>query len=167
MGHTDEAKTMHLPQKGKIEWNLNTWVTLGGVFVGIVVTSTGWGITYANMRNDNEDLRGQIADINERFATEATERKDRLRQYQQTLDGMQARIGDIAPLSFNVTRTAEQTAENKAVIAETNKSFGGKLDALNEGLAKLNTAVQVLSSKLDDIQDRPDKSIFKLRTIKP
>lgn len=166
MGQEVEA-TMHLPQRGKWEWNFNSAVLIVGTILGLITTGVGWGMTWANMRNDNDDLRTQIAGINERFAEEAADRKERLRTYQQTLDGMQVRIGEITPLSLNLQRTSDQTAENKAVIAETNKSFGSKLDALNEGLAKLNTAVQVLSSKLDDIQDRPDKSIFKLRTIKP
>ncbi len=166
---------MHFPERSKkFEWNFNTIVTLVGMVVGLLVTSVGWGITYADMRNDNKDLQEQISDIKNRMTQEAEDRKDRLKGYQATLDGMQSRIGEITPLSLNLQRAVEQGAENKASVVETNKridrvveSVGGKLDTLIETINKVATRVEVLGSKIDDANGKTDRSLYRTPIVRP
>ncbi|SCB49429.1 hypothetical protein GA0061102_107413 [Rhizobium miluonense] len=82
------------PQRSKIfEWNLNTVITLTSMMAGLVVTSVGWGITYANMRNDSANLRKQISDVVIRMDKDGADRKSQLADVQQQL-------AQIAPLTF-------------------------------------------------------------------
>ncbi len=126
------------------------------------------------MRNDNRDLQKQISDINNRLEKEAVDRKDRLKDYQGQLSAMQQQIAQIAPLSFQTTRATEAGAENKKAIELTNtridrvvESLGGKLDTAIDSINKVGTQVQVLSSKLEDMQGKAEKSIFKMPVMKP
>jgi len=159
---------MQFPQRSKrFEWNFNTIVTLASMVAGLVVTSVGWGITYADMRNDSRDLQKQISDINTRLDKDAADRKAQLTDMQQ-------QISQIPPLTFQTTRATEAGAENKKAIELTNtridrvvESLGGKLDTAIDSINKVGTQVQVLSSKLEDMQGKPDKSIFKMPVMKP
>ena len=159
---------MQFPQRSKkFEWNFNTIVTLGSMVAGLVVTSAGWGITYADMRNDNTDLRKQITDVVNRMDKDGADRKAQITDVQQQL-------AQIAPLTFQTTRTAEAGAENKKAIEATNDrvdrivdAFGKKLDTAIDSINKVSTQVQVLSSKFEDAQGRPDKSIFRMPVMKP
>ncbi len=159
---------MQFPQRSKkFEWNFNTIVTLGSMVAGLVVTSAGWGITYADMRNDNADLRKQITDLTTRMDRDGADKKTQLADVQQQL-------AQIAPLTFQTTRATETGAENKKAIELTNnridrvvESLGGKLDTAIDSINKVGTQVQVLSSKLEDMQGRPDKSIFKMPVVRP
>lgn len=170
----NEANEMHYPEKGKFEYNLNTWVTLGGVICVMLVTSAGWGITYANMRNDNARLQDQIADVNTRILQESSDRKDLLKGYQETLNSMQKDIAQIQPLSFQTTRALEAATENKKGVEVVNDridrvvgSLGGKLDVLVETVNKVSTQVQVLNSKFEDVQGRSDKTLFRMPIVRP
>lgn len=159
---------MQLPQRSKkFEWNFNTIMTLLSMLAGLVVTSMGWGITYADMRNDNRDLQKQISEMNTRFEKDAADRKAQFADVQQQL----AQMG---PLTFQTTRATESSAENKKAIELTNvridhvvESLGGKLDTVIDSVNKVSTQVQVLNSKLEDIQGRPDKSVFKMPVVRP
>ncbi|WP_412063949.1 hypothetical protein [Rhizobium sp. SYY.PMSO] len=77
-------------------------------------------------------------------------------------------------MSFQTTRALEATAENKKGIEAANQridrvveSFGDKLDAIAGSLNKVATQVQVLSSKLDDMQGKAEKSIFRTPVVRP
>ncbi len=47
------------------------------------------------------------------------------------------------------------------------ESLGGKLDTAIDSINKVGTQVQVLSSKLEDIQGKPEKSIFRTPIVRP
>lgn len=159
---------MQFPERSKkFEWNFNTVVTVIGIVSGLVVTSVGWGITYANMRNDSADLRKQIADIIIRMDKDGADKKAQLADVQQQL-------AQIAPLTFQTTRATEAGAENKKAIELTNtridrvvEALGGKLDTVIDSVNKVSTQVQVLNSKLEDMQGKPDKSLFRMPVVKP
>ena len=159
---------MQFPERSKkFEWNFNTIVTVIGIVSGLVVTSVGWGITFANMRNDNADLRKQIADIVSRMDKDGADKKAQLADVQQQL-------AQIAPLTFQTTRATEAGAENKKAIELTNtridrvvEALGGKLDTVIDSVNKVSTQVQVLNSKLEDMQGKPDKSLFRMPVVKP
>jgi chromosome segregation ATPase len=108
-------------------------------------------------------LNRDIADI--RQAQERT---------QKALDDTQQQVSQITPLSFQTTRALEAAAENKKGIEAANaridrvvESFGGKLDAITESVNKVATQVQVLSSKLDDMQGKADKTLFRTPVVRP
>ena len=159
---------MQLPQRSKkFEWNFNTIVMLVSMVAGLVVTSVGWGITYADMRNDNRDLQKQISEINGRLDKDAADRKTQFTDVQQQL-------AQIAPLTFQTTRAIEAGAENKKAVELTNtridhvvESLGGKLDTVIDSVNKVSTQVQVLNSKLEDVQGKPDKTLFRMPVVRP
>jgi TolA-binding protein len=159
---------MQFPERSKkFEWNFNTIVTLGSMIAGLVVTSAGWGITYADLRNGNNDLQKQILEVSNRVDRESIDRKSQLTDMQQ-------QIAQIAPLSFQTTRAVEAGAENKKALELTNnridrvvESLGGKLDTAIDSINKVGTQVQVLSSKLEDMQGKADKTIFRTPIVKP
>lgn len=159
---------MQFPERSKkLEWNFNTVVTLAGILAGLIVTSAGWGVTYADMRNDNRDLQKQISDINARIEKDSSERKAQISDLQQ-------QVAQISPLSYQTTRATESGAENKKAIELTNtridrvvESLGGKLDTMIDSVNKVSTQVQVLSSKLEDMQGKPDKTIFRTPIVRP
>lgn len=155
------------PRSKKFEWNFNTIVTLCSMVAGLVVTSAGWGITYADMRNDNKDLQKQILEIYSRLDKDGADKKAQLAD-------VQLQLAQIAPLTFQTTRATESAAENKKAIELTNtridrvvESLGGKLDTAIDSINKVGTQVQVLSSKLEDMQGKPDKTIFRTPVVKP
>jgi methyl-accepting chemotaxis protein len=152
---------MQLPERSKkFEWNFNTIVSTVGLTAGMLVTSIGWGITYANMRNDNARLQDQISGMNQRFTDTA---KDLTQQ-----------IAQIAPLSFQVTRAIEGVAENKKAVESTNErmdrfvgTLTGKIDTVIDSLNKVGTKVEVLGSKIDDANGKADKSLFRTPIMRP
>lgn len=141
---------------------------------GIIVNAFVLGGVWVSLNNTIDDLKKTQADLAIRFDQEAADRKDRQKSYQQTLDGMNTQIGEIQPLQFQQSRIIEQITENKTAVAETNKridrvveSFGGKLDTVIDNVNKVATQVQVLSSKLDDVQGKSDKTIFRTPIVRP
>ncbi|KAA0689475.1 hypothetical protein DTW90_31815 [Neorhizobium sp. P12A] len=110
-----------------------------------------------------------------RFDVEAEAPKDRLKGYQDSISSLQQQVAQIPPISFQVTRAIEATAENKKGIDAANdridrvvESFGGKLDNVIDTINKVSTQVQVLSSKLDDMQGKgADKTAFLTPVIRP
>ncbi len=159
---------MQFPERSKkFEWNFNTIVMLASMVAGLVVTSVGWGITYANMRNDSADVRKQIIELAGRMDKDGADKKAQLVDMQQQL-------AQIAPLTFQTTRATEAGAENKKAIELTNsridrvvEAMGGKLDTVIDSVNKVSTQVQVLNSKLEDMQGKAEKSIFKMPVMKP
>jgi chromosome segregation ATPase len=93
---------------------------------------------------------------------------------QKVLDDTQQQVSQIPPLSFQVTRALEATAENKKGLEAANarvdrvvESFGGKLDTAIESINKVATRVEVLSSKLDDAQGRANKTLWRTPIVRP
>lgn len=145
--------TMHL-ERGDFVWNLNTFAILGTALASIIATAVGWGVIYENMRNGQANLQGQISDINTHLSQEASERKIELSTVQQQMN-------QIPTIEFQVTRALEASAENKKSIEELNSKVVMKLDNLVDQINKVSTQVQVLSSKFDDSQGKPDRTLFR------
>lgn len=152
---------MQLPERSKrFEWNFNTIVSVVGLTAGMIVTASGWGITYADMRNDNARLQAQISDLNSR--------------YQESSKDLTQQIAQIPPLTFQVTRALEGVSENKKGLEAANaridrvvESFGGKLDTVIDSVNKIATRVEVLSSKLDDANGKSDRTMFRTPIVRP
>lgn len=151
---------------------LNLWVALG-ILASIAVNSSLAGYIWNDTQRDIRDVKSHIDAVDTRFVTEASDRKDRLKDYQATLTSMQHDIAQIQPLSFQTTRALEAAAENKKATEATNdridrvvESFGGKLDSVLDNVAKLSTQVQVLGSKLDDMQGKSQHTEFTLPAMR-
>lgn len=148
---------------------------VGGAVMGIIVNSFVLGGVWISLNNTIDDLKKTQAALSQRFEQAAADRKEREKARQQTLDSMNTQIGQIQPLQFQQSRMLEQITENKTAIIETNKrtdrvveSFGGKLDTVIDNVNKVATQVQVLSSKLDDVQGKSaDKTTFKTPIVRP
>ena len=140
--------------------------------VAMVVNGFALGGVWFNLTNTIDELKKSNVvltteltnarkELSDRFDKEAADRKDREKLYQASMDGMNTQIGQIQPLQYQQTRIIEQMAESKNSIVETNKridrvvdSFGGKVDTLIDGVNKLTTRVEVISSKIDDAADK-------------
>lgn len=151
---------------------VNLW-NIVVIAASIAVNASLAGYIWNDTQRDIRDVKSHIDAVDTRFATEASDRKDRLKDYQATLNGMQKDIAQIQPLSFQTTRALEAAAENKKATEATNdridrvvESFGGKLDTVIENVNKVATQVQVLSSKLDDMQGKTQHTDFTLPAMR-
>lgn len=154
-------------------WRVNLWnilVIAGGIAVNASLAGYIWNDTQRDIR----DVKSHIDAVDARFVSEASDRKERLRNYQDTLTGMQKDIAQIQPLSYQTTRAIEAAAENKKGVENVNtridrvvESFGGKLDSVIESVNKISTQVQVLSSKLDDMQGKSERTTFRMPIVRP
>jgi len=161
-------------EDGPLKWNLNTVVMLGGAAVSITAQIVIFAVLWTNQTRDVKDLQNQVTGINSRFTQEGDDRKDRLRDYQATLDGMKSQIATFAPLSYQVTAVINASAENKEAVKQTNaridrvvESFGGKLDTVIENLNKLATRVEVINSRMLDSTGKTDRTRFPTPIIRP
>ncbi|WP_143535320.1 hypothetical protein [Rhizobium sp. N122] len=141
---------------------------------GVAINAFALGGVWVSLGNTIDDLKKTQTELADRFEREAVDRKDRQRAYQLSMDGMNTQIGQIAPLQFQQSRIIEQLSENKTAVSETNKridrvveSFGGKLDTAIDSINKVATRVEVLSSKLDDMQEKSSKTLFRTPIVRP
>lgn len=164
-GGTDTL--MNFPQKGRIEWDLNTIVMIGGICLAtaanIAVAAVSWN-----------DTKRDIQDIQEKVQAETTARQARGVVTDGRFADLNKAVAEITPLSFQVTRVIETSSENKKAIEAANdridrvvESIGGKLDTVIENVNKIATRVEVLSSKLDDAQTRANKTLWRMPIVRP
>ena len=141
------------------------------IITGALVNAFIVGGVYVSMNRD-------IAQISARIDTEASDRKDLLKNYQDSMNNMQKDIAQIQPLSYQATRALESASENKKAtedglrnvntrIDRVVESFGGKLDNVIDTINKVSTQVQVLSSKLDDMQGKSEHTMFRTPILRP
>lgn len=152
---------MQLPERSKrFEWNFNTLVVIGGLSfataANVAVAAIAWN-----------DTKRDITDIQDKLKSETE------RGIKADIDLNKA-VAEIAPLSYQTTRSIEGVAENKKGIEAANaridrvvESLGGKLDTAIESINKVATRVEVLSSKLDDAQERANKTLYKMPIVRP
>lgn len=159
---------MQLPGRSKIfEWNFNTLVVSGGL---IFATLTNVAIAAISWNDTKRDIQ----DIQEQVQAETQARQQRGLITDGRFADLNKAVAEIAPLSFQVTRVIEASAENKKGVEAANdridrvvESIGGKLDTVIENVNKIATRVEVLSSKLDDAQGRANKTMWKTPVIRP
>lgn len=162
-----EVTGMNFPEKGRIEWNLNTIVMIGGIFLATLANVAIAAISWNDTKRD-------IQEIQEQVKSETQARQARGLVTDGRFTDLNKAVAEIAPLSFQVTRVIESTAENKKAIELANdridrvvESIGGKLDTVIENVNKIATRVEVLSSKLDDAREKADKTTFQQPVWRP
>lgn len=141
---------------------------------GIAINAFILGGVWVNLGNSIDGIDGKYDELSLRLDKEATDRKERLRDYQVTMTGVNSQISQIPALQFKQEQQSQFAAENKAGLAETNKridrvveSFGGKLDTVIDTINKIATRVEVLSSKLDDANGKSDRTVFRTPVLRP
>lgn len=141
---------------------------------GAIVNAFIVGGVYVSINRDIADISKKQIDLSLRIDGEASDRKDLLKGYQDSLNSMQKDISQIQPLTFQTTRALETASENKKGLEAANQridhvveALGGKLDNVIDTINKVSTQVQVLSSKLDDAQGKSDKTLFRMPVGRP
>lgn len=126
---------------------VNLWNLLS-FFIGIAVTSFGWGITYNQMTNNAENAKTEIAELS------------------KTVNSIQEQMPEIRQLQFQVGRTGELIADNRANISATNaridriaESLTTKLDTVIETVNKIATRVEVIATRVQ--QDNPQRTNYE------
>jgi hypothetical protein len=162
-----EVTGMNFPEKGRIEWNLNTIVMIGGIFLATLANVAIAAISWNDTKRD-------IQEIQEQVKSETQARQARGLVTDGRFTDLNKAVAEIAPLSFQVTRVIEASAENKKGVEAANdridrvvESIGGKLDTVIENVNKLATRVEVFGSKLDDQAARTNKTLFRTPIIRP
>lgn len=146
-------------------------VHFAAIIAGALVNAFLVGGAYVSNNRDIGGLRDQIQQ-------ESSDRKDQQKGFQDTLSNVQKDISQIQPLTFQTTRAIEASAENKKATEEGLKnvndrmdrvveSFGSKLDNVIDTINKVSTQVQVLSSKLDDMQGKSERTTFRMPIVRP
>lgn len=165
---------MHLPERAKkFEWNFNTIIQLIGLVVTLAAMLIGGAIGYAALRASDERMQDEITGILTRMseaeekairedAKAETERKERMKIYQDQLLAVQTQISQIPPLTFNTTRALEAAADGRRAT----DTLGTKLDTLADNVNKLSSQVMVVTSKLDDLRGSAQKMYFKMPIMK-
>lgn len=159
---------MQLPERAKrFEWNFNTLVVSGGIMAATLTNVAIAAISWNDTKRDIKEIQGQV-----QAETQARQARGQL------TDGrfadLNKAVAEITPLSFQVTRVIEASAENKKAVEAANdridrvvESIGGKLDTVIENVNKIATRVEVLSSKLDDAREKADKTKFQQPVWRP
>jgi methyl-accepting chemotaxis protein len=159
---------MLVPERAKkFEWNFNTIVFTGGLAFTIAVNVAVAAVAWNDTKRDIKEVQNKVQD-------EADARKSRGAYTDNRFDVLNKAVADIAPLSFQVTRAIEGVAENKKAVEATNErmdrfvgTLTGKIDTVIDSLNKIGTKVEVLSSKIDDANGKTDKSMYKMRIMRP
>jgi len=158
---------MNFPERGRIEWNLNTLVMIGGIFLATLANVAIAAISWNDTKRD-------IREIQEQVKAETDARQARGLVTDGRFTDLNKAVAEIAPLSFQVTRVIETSSENKKGIEAANdridrvvESIGGKLDTVIENVNKIATRVEVLGSKLDDQAARTNKTKFEQPVWRP
>lgn len=112
MKKDDEVK---LPPRGKIEWNLNTIVTLVGFAGGLIA----WGATLGTFSADMKSLETKLGTyINERSVSDS-----RVDEWRKGVDGETRKIDN---LSYRVTVVEQNAAQANQSLQELKAVVNGQ-----------------------------------------
>jgi predicted nucleic acid-binding Zn-ribbon protein len=92
---------MYLPEKGRIEWNLNTIVSL----VGFMAMLVAWGITWGSLTSDMRQLSSDVDKLEER------------------MDKAEIEIRKIDGLTYRITATEQSTTTLSRSVEEIKSSL--------------------------------------------
>lgn len=169
-----EDKAMDFPKRGSFEWNFNTIVTMGGILASIIATAVGYGVLAATLTNNDENLRGEILRIHERFQQYDADRKERVSGFQSDLRAVNQQLTIIPTLTVQLEQARQIAIENKQRIEETDRridrvveSIGSKIDTVNENVNKVATRVEVVGSKVDDLKKTDSRTGYNTPILRP
>lgn len=108
---------MKLPEKGRIEWNLNTLILIAGILVGVFSTGIGYGVLQnrqvaADERTEQWQQRHEQQHRDRLAQTSADNAKQ-----EQRLTQAEARLVKLDNLEYRIT-VAEQAGLNTAKSIE-------------------------------------------------
>jgi len=112
---------MKFPEKGRIEWNFNTWVILGGIVVGVASTGATWGYfasQVASADRETKDWQTRHEQLHrdrlQQTTAENARQEQRVAQAEvrlQKLDNLEYRITVAEQAGLNTAKSIERLTE--------------------------------------------------------
>ncbi|MGF7008114.1 hypothetical protein [Aminobacter sp. BE322] len=128
---------MHLPPKGKIEWNLNTIITLIGFGAGLAAWGTTWGSFTADVRA-----------MDQKFTAWATAHegghKDSLAAQKENDGRVDARLGNVENEARKIDNLAYRITVVEQSQATTSQALKELKDAVNGQAADIKVMREIL-----------------------
>ena len=141
---------MKLPERGKIEWNLNTLMILGGILIGVFSTGIGYGVLQ-NRQIAADERTDQWQQRHEQM------HRDRLQQttaentrIDQRLAQAETRLQKLDNIEYRIT-VAEQAVLNTA------KSIERLTDTVNGQSADIRVMREIIERQFGTSFQRPSR----------
>lgn len=154
-------------ESGPLKWNLNSILAIAGASLTVLVYIIGFTILWTNNARDVKDLNTQVAAISKRLDDEASDRKDRIREFSKVITDTQTQIASFVPMTYQINQATTTASANAEAIKQTNvridrvvETVGTKLDAVLDSVNKLAANVAVINSKIEDQRPLPQKSVW-------
>lgn len=141
---------MKLPEKGRIEWNLNTWVILGGIVVGVASTGATYGyftsqLTSADRETKDWQQRHEQLHRDRLAQTTAENAKQ-----EQRITQAENRLVKLDNLEYRIT-VAEQAGLNTA------KSIERLTDTVNGQSADIRVMREIIERQFGTAFQRQNR----------
>lgn len=135
-GHEDDP--MRMPEKGRFEYNFNTFILLGGIITGVATTGGTWGYFASQLNsNDRETKEWQLR--HEEL------HRDRLKQTSEEKARTDQRL---AQLEME-TRKIENLTYRITVAEQAGLSTGEAIKMLSRTINEQQTDIRVIREILD------------------
>lgn len=108
---------MKFPEKGRIEWNFNTWVILGGIVVGVASTGATWGYFTSQLTSADRETKDWQTRHDQLHRDRLTQTTSDGAKQDQRLAQAEARLVKLDNLEYRIT-VAEQAGLNTAKSIE-------------------------------------------------
>lgn len=104
---------MKLPDRGRFEYNFNTFILLGGIVMGIVSTGATWGYFASQLASNDKETRDWQIRHEQLHRDRLQETSERQARTDQRLSQLEKETRVIEQLGYRVT-VAEQAGINTA-----------------------------------------------------
>ncbi len=139
---------MKLPEKGRFEYNLNTWVILGGIAAGLASTGATWGYfasQVANADRETKEWQQRHEQLHRDRLPQTTAENSR---QEQRLNQAEERLRKMDNLEYRIT-VAEQAGLNTA------KSIERLTDTVNGQSADIRVMREIIERQFGTTFQRP------------
>lgn len=133
-----EDDAMKLPAKGRIEWNLNTLLIIGGILLGILSTGIGWGMLLSQLNSNDKETRDWQIRHEEMH-------RDRLRVTSEEKARSDQRI---AQLEME-TRKIENLTYRLTIAEQVGQNTGKAIEMLTQKMSEQQSDIRVIREILD------------------
>lgn len=141
---------MKMPEKGKIEWNLNTLLLIGGIVTGIastVASGTYFASQLANNDKETKDWQQRHEQLHRDRLQQTTAENTRI---DQRLAQAEARLQKMDNIEYRIT-VAEQAGLNTA------KSIERLTDTVNGQSADIRVMREIIERQFGTSFQRPSR----------
>lgn len=162
----------HLPPKGRIEWNLNTLVTISGILVLFIGNAFAMGVIYNTMQNNDASNAAAISDAKDAVDSERQARKERGALTDAKFKAIEDKLPQFELINQQILRLTEIQGQTMQSIVEANKrmdrmteSTAGKLDTIIARQSDQSADIKVIQSQLAD-QQRLQRTRFPVHYLR-